>query len=268
MGRSVTREVLAALGTLALCGCAGTSGSVSVSGTRPEDLRSAPAAAAVLVFLDLERLRPDLLANLGDAVLPAGVQATPAPGGYLLTLAGVPAAGGGTLAGTVQVQGPVARPGGAAVYTETFALTAASGARSWAYSGAQRVTVAGGSARVALVDQPIQAVLTDASASPAKVRSFAFTPLAFTEALDARIGNGGFQFQEVLGDGRGDLVTAAILLADPLVWDPRACPYPAAGSLGLTLTTFAAGASRATVSFDAGCGTLTVDGQPLALCGS
>ncbi|MGA2080166.1 MAG: hypothetical protein ABSH53_06090 [Holophaga sp.] len=246
-----------------LLGCAGASGGVALGATDPDAVRLSPAGSLALAFLDLQALRPDLV--LDPSGLPPCVQGqSPVPGTATYTFAGCPAANTGTLSGTVTVTGP--GPGGEG-YLETLDLSAtatlAGAACTWTYRGSLRITVAGGMAHVALAE-PDQPVLASFATGAAPAAAFAFTPTDLNEFLGSRTLFGSWQF---VAKDTGDRIAGAIQAADPLVWDPARCPSPVSGTQ--VLTRFPAASPQAVVqtpvSFDQGCGRMTVGGLAILL---
>ncbi len=254
---------LASSGLVALLACGGNGGSVSVSGTDPASIRSAPAGAAVLTFLDLELLRPDQIQG-GNP--PAGVTLGSAGASSTFTYNTV-SASGGTLTGTVTVSGGPA-------FIETFNLAstttlAGGAAQTWTYTGSQKVTLAGGSANVVLADAaaPIRAVFTDSS-NPANNKTYSFTP-----NLAADLGNpsgsamsGSYQ----LAGANGAIISCDIAPGAPLAFirsGPGACSYPSSGTLTLSLTS-PGGNDEVTAAFNAGCGNVTLGGKTISLGGN
>ena len=265
---------LGLLGILGLTGCGGVSGNASVSGTDPNSIRNAPAGVSVLVFIDLESIRPDQVQSGGGAGLPAGVTVSAAAGVTTFTFTKAAAADGGVLDGTVTVTGPDLQ-GGTASYTETFNLTSTTTlpgpvTQTWTYKGAQKLSFNGTSATLALADpaKPILAAFTD-SATPAKNKTYQFSlnNLNVSVADPARlVFSGGYG---LVGDN-GDIITCAITQGDPLVWTisgPSPCQYPTAGGLALALTS-TNGNDETTANFNAGCGSLVVNGVTITLGGS
>lgn len=262
---------LGLLGILGLAGCGGASGSASVSGTDPNSIRNAPAGASVLVFMDLESIRPDQLQNGGSSGLPTGVQAATTNGVTTYTFTQGVSASGGVLNGTVTVTGPVVQ-GGTAVLTETFNLTSTTtlpgqGVQTWTYTGAQQLSFNGTVAALTLPNPgaPIQAAFTD-TATPAKNKTYLFSPdnLKADVSDPARLLLSGAYD---LAGSNGDLVTCSIATGDPLEWTvsgPSACKYPTSGALTLALTSDS-GNDQTTASFESGCGNLTVAGVTIAL---
>ncbi|MDR3670511.1 MAG: hypothetical protein P4L36_06695 [Holophaga sp.] len=262
---------LGILGILALADCAGTSGSVSVSGTDPASLRAAPAGTSIFVFMDLEGIRPDQLQNAVPANLPECVQAEAAGGTTTFSYNQCKAANSGVLTGTTAVTGPTAGTGGTQTYTQTFNLTVTTtlpgnATQVWTYTGSQLVTFNGAVARVSLANPaaPIRAVFTD-RATPANNRTYAFTPSLTENTGDATrlTMSGGY----TLAGDNGDTITGTISAGNPLVWIPTACKYPSSGALTLNLVGNA-GTDQTTASFASGCGNLNVGGATVALGGS
>ena len=274
-----------ALGSLGLAvtlggiGCGGSRASVTVNGTDPSAIRDAPAGLAILMFLDLEAIRPDQLLAAGaspPSCITVSSTTTPAGVTTTYTASGCTAANTGILAGTLTVTGPVPGSGGAAVYTELFALTvtlrlpatASSPAttQTWTYNGTQQITVRGTTATVSLPDAsaPIQAGVDDSATGA--TRSYAFTPNNLSENLadPAHLAlSGGWG----LAGSNGDSVTCTI--TDPFVWvtsGPGRCAYPVTGSLAVSLAG-ASGSAQTTASFN-GCGNLEVAGATLPIGGA
>jgi hypothetical protein len=261
---------LGVVGILGLVGCAGASGSTSVNGTDPAALRNAPAGVTVMVFLDLEGIRPDQIKQGATASLSQCIQASPGAGVITYHFNNCKAANEGVLNGTITVTGPVAGNGGVQTYTEGYNLTATTtlannATQTWAYSGLQLLTFTGSTARVALANAnaPIQAVFTD-SAVPANNKSYAFSPNLSADLSDpARTALSG---SYSLARSTGDNINCTIAQNDPLVWIPAACETPSSGSLTLALVS-ANGNDQATAAFNSGCGNLSVSGAVVALGG-
>jgi len=261
---------LGVLGILGLTACAGASGSTSVSGTDPASLRNAPAGASVMVFIDLEQIRPDLIRQGAAAALPPGVQAAAGDGVTTYTFNHCAAANGGVLAGTITVTGPVPGDGAVQTCTEAYQLTATTtladnATQTWTYTGRQLVTFTAAAARLSLADAnaPILAAFRD-SAVPAGNKVYAFTPSLTQDIGDpARMAlSGGYS----LAGSDGNDITCTISPGDPLVWIPAACRFPASGSLGLALAG-PGGSDQTTASFNSGCGNLSIGGARVALGG-
>jgi hypothetical protein len=247
---------------------------VSVNGTDPNAIRNAPAGVSVLVFMDLEGIRPDQLQSGAGANLPGCVQSSAVAGGTAYPFNNCTAANTGVLTGTVTVTGPVPGTGSAVTYTEAFNLAvtttlANNATQTWTYTGNQLVTISGTTAKVTLANPaaPIQAAFAD-SATPANDVSYLFTPNNLTEDMSdpTRLAlSGGY---ELVGSN-GNTITCTIPPADPLVWTPAGpCKdVPASGSLTLNLSNPPV-TDQTTASFDYGCGNLNINGVTIELGGS
>lgn len=261
---------LGVLGILGLVGCAGASGSTSVNGSDPASLRNAPAGVSVMVFLDLEGIRPDQILQGATASLSQGIQINPGAGAITYDFNNGKAANGGVLNGTITLTGPVAGNGGTQVYTELYNLTvtttlANNATQTWAYTGQRLVSCTGSTARITLANAnaPIQAVFTD-SAVPASNKSYAFSPnLSADLSSSARMALSG---NYSLTGNNGDNINSTIAQSDPLVWIPAACKTPSSGSLALALVS-PRGNDQTTAAFNSGCGNLSVNGAVVALGG-
>jgi hypothetical protein len=255
---------IALLLALGLIGCGGGTGSTSIVGDNPAALRTAPAGIATLVFMDLEALRPDLLASSGT--LADVARSAPVNGVTTYTFNNYTAANAGTATGTVKV----AHAG--ATYTETFDLTVTSvllatpttpaTVQTWKYRGIQVVTVAGSSATVR-VAPAFTAVFND-GATPANNKTYAFTASLGEDWSDpARaLLTGGYTFSRAL-----ETITGTIAGTDPLVWS-SACDFPASGTVALNLMNGTTGADATNVGFDSGvCGQVSIGGTAIALGG-
>jgi len=255
---------IGSLGLLGLLACAGASGSASVNGTDPASIRNAPAGAALLIFLDLELIRPDQLQAGASADLAPGITYSGAGASATYTF-DTRAANEGALTGTVTVTGPVA--GGLPSYTEAFNLTvttalAGGATQTWTYTGSQQVTLNGTSAKVSLGGAaPIRAAFTD-SADPSSNKSYAFTPnLALDLGDPARVTlSGGWG----LAGSNGDAITVSIAAGAPILWTPGCRQYPSGGSLALKLLS-RSGNDAAEAAFDQGCGKVKLNGATLGL---
>jgi hypothetical protein len=245
---------------LGLVSCGGNTGTVTLTGNDPAAMRTAPAGVATLVFMDLEALRPDILASASS--LPNGITLS----GGTYTFNGATAANAGAMTGTIAV----AVAGG--TYTETFDLTVTSvlaatattpaTTQRWSYQGIQVVTVSGDRAQVR-VTPTFTTAFTD-SATPANDKSYAFTASldeSWTSNPVRATLTGTYAFSRT-----GETISGAIA-ADPLVWTPATCDFPSSGTLALTLVSTATGTDATTVSFDAGCGQVNIGGGTLALGG-
>jgi hypothetical protein len=255
-----------ALPVLLACGGAGTS---AVSGTDADAIRTSAAGIASLAFLDLERLGPDQLET--TAVLSGCIGAAPSAGAVTYAFH-CPAAGSGTLTGTVTAQPNPKVPGG---YTLAYDLTVtapgnlpgtATPAWTWTYQGDAAVQVLGATATVTVAG-PTQAgatglklVYTD-NLNQANGKSFDFSAslaTSWTESPRRLTIQGSFAL-----DREGALVIAgSIAGGSPLVW--TSCDFPMAGVVDLDLLP-AAGAPEQAATVITGCGSMTVMGAPFHL---
>jgi len=246
-----------ALLTLGLIACGGATGSTSVTGDTPAALRMAPAGVATFVFMDLEALRPDLLATSGT--LTNVVKSGPVAGVTTYTFNKYTASNGGTAAGTISVSVS------GTTFTETFNVTVTSNLAAtattpattqvWTYTGTQEVTVTGTSATVSVAPS-LTVAFTD-SATPANNKSYAYTanlgenwtgttPASFTLT-------GTYAFTRT-----GETISGTIAGANPLVWN--SCAYPSSGALALGLVSSATGTDSLNVGFGPACGQATIGG--------
>lgn len=268
-----------ALVALGLAGCSGSEGSTSVTGTDPASMKIAPAGVATLVFMDLETVRPDLLAGAGT--LPGCVTAATAGAVRTYTFTNCTAANGGTLAGTVAVT-PVPAPGNPGPYTETYDLTVRGPAgaqpptQTWHYTGTQTFTVtyAGTTPTgVALAVAPdgITAAYTD-SANPSNDRTYTFQgSLAADPSTPNRVAiSGAYTFKRRVNQVETETLTATVAAGDPLVWSQACRDYPSSGTITLDLVSTTLGASSLQIQFNAatlGCGVVSLGGATLNLGG-
>jgi hypothetical protein len=259
------------LGILGLAGCGGASGGVTVNGGDSISIRIAPAGTSLMVFLDLEGLRPDQVQAGIQATLPECVLPAAAGGSTTFRYNQCKAANTGVLTGTVTVTGPVAGTGAIETYTEAFNLTVTTtlpdnATQVWNYTGSQLVSFNGAIAKVALANPlaPIQAVYRD-SATPANDITYEFTPNLTEDTSDpSRLTMaGGFN---LVGSDNAT-ITCAIVAGSPLVWLPAACTFPSSGNLTLSL---AGGGStdQTAAAFGSGCGLLDLGGALVPLGGS
>jgi len=261
-----------AMTMLGLLGCA--SGSTDVGGTDAASIRNAPAGVATLQFMDLEAIRPDMLASASS--LPAGVTSASLGGGvtrYSCDSTVVKAANAGSLGGYVDITAaPVT---GGTAYTEDFHLSVVSSdapAQTWSYTGQQLVTVTGALAGFALATtgQPLTLTLVD-TAVPANNKTYTFTPSLTESWVGANPPtsvtlNGTYLFAQTLPVADAKLISCD-LTQQPLVWTPAECPsYPNAGTLVLSLNTTPV--VTATVKFGPTCGQATLNGARLGLGGN
>ena len=266
---------------LGMAGCGGDSGSTTVTGTDSASLRVSPAGVSTLVFMDLELVRPDMLAN--PSGLPGTVSASPGAAPAIrpevsptltspvtLTYSNTPAANGGLINGTVTVAWATA--GGTTTYTETFnGLTVAatvqengqSATQTWVYTGVQQVAVTGTSA-VLTVPGSFSAAFSD-SLVPAAARTWTFTvPTPLHVVWDSPLTTISMTGEYAFSTPSVGTVSVTILPA--LSWTQGVCRYPDAGTLTLALASATPGNdATTTVTFDATCGQVTLGGATLTL---
>jgi len=249
---------------MGMVSCGGTTGSATLSGDNPAAIKAAPAGVSTLVFMDLELVRPDVLA--GDSPLPTGVSLSPPPGLVAQAASGtqfspqipstrtyyftnVKAADGGLINGTITVTlGPS--------YGETFNLTVTTGTpgQSWAYTGTQSVTVTGTTATVTV---NATAALTDTNI-PANDKTWTVTTpsslnVDWTTLSDVTLG-GAYR----LASGPE---TITVTLQPSLAWNSTVatCYYPFSGTMTLDLVNGTLTDST-TVVFSSTCGQVTIGG--------
>jgi hypothetical protein len=265
---------LSSLALLTIMGCAGKSTEVVVTGADPAAMRTAPAGAATLVFMDLQTIRPDAL-PVQIALPPTGeamgvVAAATVPGCVTSVVAGnlttytfnCKAANTGTLTGTVKVT--TTKVGSTTTYAEVFNLVSTvDTARKWTYTGNQTIVSNGSSATLTVAaGNPILCAYTD-TATPANSKTYNFTAnLAGNWATANRfVLSGGYAFTRPGIDN----TTVAIAAGDPLVWT-SSCDYPGTGTLALSMVD-GSGVSLASASavFGPTCGQVTLGGAALGM---
>ena len=255
----------------ALLGCGGSSGHSMAGGADPEAIRNSPAGIASLAFLDLERLGPDLLAT--GAGLPGCIAAAQAGGATTYTFQ-CPAAGSGSLTGTVTATPDPKVPGG---ITLAYDLTVAAGATvpsgalplwTWTYRGQAAVVVSGSTATVTV----IRPTRPGASLSGLK--------LVYADNLDPSLGKTCdfsaslaaswtvnprrlmLQGSYAVDQEGAQVIACSIAGADPLIWS--SCGFPVAGTLELDLLPAAGVPEQAQAGFP-GCGSMTLAGDRFQL---
>jgi hypothetical protein len=248
-----------ALLTLGLIACGGATGSTSVTGDTPAALRTAPAGVATFVFMDLEALRPDLLAQGGKL---GGITPTTLNGVTTYNLANYTAANGGAAAGTIQVSVS------GTTFTETFnnvtvttlvqaTATTPATTQRWTYTGTQVVTVTDTSAAVSVAPS-LTVAFTD-SATPANNKTYAYTAnLGENWTTNSFSLTGTYAFTRT-----GETISGAIIGKNTLVWTN--CEYPSSGTLALGLVGSTAGTDALNVGFGPACGQVTIGGTAVTL---
>jgi hypothetical protein len=258
-----------ALLTLGLIACGGATGSTSVTGDTPAALRTAPAGVATFVFMDLEALRPDLLAQGGKL---GGITPTTSNGVTTYNLANYTAANGGAASGTIQVSVS------GTTFTETFNVTVTTNLQAtattlattqvWKYTGTQQVTLTGTGTSAAVsagseVLPSLTAAFTD-SATPANNKTYTYTANLgenWTITPPSFALTGTYAFNRT-----GETITGTIAGTNPLVW--ATCEYPTSGTLALGLLSSTAGTDALNVGFGPACGQVTIGGTAVTLGGN
>jgi len=269
---------LGALLTMGLIGCGGNSGSTAVTGTGSTSVEVSPAGVATLSFMDLEAVRPDLLAS-ASATLPSGITFNPGTSTYSFN---------GSAANAGAFNGTISFTAASGVYTETFDLTTTKAVaatasnpnptQTWVYSGTQVITVvASGSSNTATFATPkgpITAVLTDTSTTPSTVKTYTFTPSSdpsqpltetWTGVHPTQVTLGGsYAFKQlVLGQ---PVATLACAMNPSLTWIPASCAgYPNSGTLNISYTGLGVISETTGVTFGPACGEVAFDGASITL---
>lgn len=253
-----------ALLTLGLIACGGATGSSAITGDSPAAIRTSPAGIATQVFMDLEALRPDLLAQAGT--LP-NITVSVSNGVATYTFNNYTAANGGTAAGTITVSVL------GTTFTETFnnvkvttlvpaSATTPATTQVWTYSGTQVVTVTGTSATVSVAPS-LTVTFTD-SATPANNKSYAYTANLgenWTTTPVKFMLTGTYAFTRTV-----ETISGTIAGGNPLVWNT--CEYPSSGTLALSLVSSATGTDALNVGFGPACGQATIGGTAITLGGN
>lgn len=254
-----------ALLALGLIACGGATGSTAVTGDTPAALRTSPAGVATFVFMDLEALRPDVLAQGGKL---GSITPTTANGVTTYTFANYTAANGGAAAGSISVTVS------GTTFTEVFhnvtvttevpaTATTPATTQLWTYDGTQVVTVTGTSAAVSVAPS-LTVAFTD-SATPANNKSYAYTANLgenWTSATPASFAlTGTYAFTRA-----GETISGTIAGAKPLVW--TSCEYPSTGTLALGLVSSATGTDALNVGFGPACGQASLGGTAITLGGT